>query len=279
MKELFDEVAEQYSELVTRHYSTSFSSAVRILDSSIRQDVYNVYGFVRMADEIVDSFQDYDQEKMFNRFENDLYEAIEEKISLNPSLNAFQYTVHKYGINIELVEDFMKSMRMDLYKQDYESMDEYENYIHGSANVVGLMCLKIFLKGDEKRYEELKESAIRLGSAFQKVNFLRDLRHDHGVLNRSYFPSVENNELTEEIKQKLILEIEEDFDKAYVGIVALPSTAKFGVYTAYCYYKRLLKKLKKTSSSELQHKRIRVGNHIKLGLLIKSFIVSKFNFI
>ena len=275
MKALFDQVTEDYSELVTRRYSTSFSSAVRMLHTSIRQDIYNIYGFVRMADEIVDSFHEYDRERLFNRFEKDLDRALTEKISLNPALNSFQHTVHKYNIDLELVEDFMKSMRMDLFKIDYETQTDYENYIHGSANVVGLMCLKVFLKGDNDQYEKLKEPAIRLGSAFQKVNFLRDLKHDQGVLNRSYFPSVEDNTITDEIKEKLILEIEKDFDIAYQGIINLPHTAKFGVYTAYCYYKRLLSKLKRTPSRELKEKRIRVGNHIKLGLLAKSYIFSK----
>ncbi|MUP46417.1 phytoene/squalene synthase family protein [Gramella sp. BOM4] len=279
MKALFDIVSRACSKTVTNSYSTSFSLATKMLAPSIRQDIYNIYGFVRFADEIVDSFHDYDKEHLFNDFEEDLHKAIESGISLNPILNSFQETVHRYGIQKDLYAAFMASMRLDLHKSDYLTMDEYRQYIYGSADVVGLMCLKVFVKGDQKKYEQLKESAMSLGSAFQKVNFLRDLKADYEDLSRSYFPNVDLSQLNELNKEKIIQEIEEDFKKGLYGIAHLPVEAKFGVYTAYIYYRRLLHKLKKVPSLEIRKRRIRVPNYEKAGLLAKSYISYRLNLI
>ncbi|MCH4823437.1 phytoene/squalene synthase family protein [Gramella lutea] len=279
MKALFDNVSRSCSRTVTNSYSTSFSLATKMLAPSIRQDIYNIYGFVRFADEIVDTFHDYDKEKLFNDFERDLYNAIEARISLNPILNAFQETVHKYGIETELYDAFMKSMRLDLHKSEYLTMEEYRQYIYGSADVVGLMCLKVFVDGDQQKYEELKKSAMSLGSAFQKVNFLRDLKADYEDLSRSYFPNVDLSQLNEMNKEQIIREIEEDFHKGLKGISNLPVEAKFGVYTAYIYYRKLLQKLKRIPSLEIRKRRIRVPNYQKAGLLAKSYISYRLNLI
>ena len=260
MKSLFDSVSYSCSKIVTNSYSTSFSLASKMLADSIRQDIYNIYGFVRFADEIVDSFHEYDKETLFNDFESDMYKAIENKISLNPILNSFQHTVHQYNIEPELYEAFMKSMRLDLHKTDYLTTSEYKEYIYGSADVVGLMCLKVFVQGDQKKYNELKESAMHLGSAFQKVNFLRDLKADFEDLSRTYFPNTDLQQLDEASKLRIIEEIQEDFDKGFEGIMKLPVEAKFGVYTAYIYYNKLLNKLKATPSLEIKSSRIRVPN-------------------
>lgn len=279
MKALFDNVSRSCSRTVTNSYSTSFSLATKMLAPSIRQDIYNIYGFVRFADEIVDTFHDYDKETLFDDFEKDLYKSIEARISLNPILNAFQETVHKYGIEKDLYDAFMKSMRLDLHKSEYLTMDEYRQYIYGSADVVGLMCLKVFVHGDQKKYEELKESAMSLGSAFQKVNFLRDLKADYEDLSRSYFPNVDLSQLNEMNKEQIIKEIEEDFHKGLKGISNLPVEAKFGVYTAYIYYRKLLQKLKRIPSLEIRKRRIRVPNYQKAGLLAKSYISYRLNLI
>jgi phytoene/squalene synthetase len=279
MKSIFDTVSFECSKNVTRTYSTSFSSAVRMLAPSIRQDIYNVYGFVRFADEIVDSFHDYNKEELFHLFETDLHLALKNKISLNPVLNAFQHTVAKYEIPLELIEAFMKSMRLDLTKEEYKTKEEYNEYIFGSADVVGLMCLKVFVKGDLVKYEELKNAAMRLGSAFQKVNFLRDLKADFEGLNRTYFPDTDLNQLDEISKQKIIQEIEADFKAGYEGILHLPLEAKFGVYTAFVYYKKLLSKLNKTPSTEIKNTRIRVPDYQKFGLFAKCYFSYKLNII
>lgn len=272
MKAIFDNVSRSCSRIVTTSYSTSFSTATRMLAPSIRQDIYNIYGFVRFADEIVDSFHDYDKEKLFNSFESELYEAIKSRISLNPILNAFQETVHKYGIDEHLYASFMDSMRLDLHKKQYLSAEEYRQYIYGSADVVGLMCLKVFVKGDDRAYQNLKDSAMSLGSAFQKVNFLRDLKADYEGLDRSYFPDVDLSALNENNKKKIIEEIEDDFSKGLKGIAKLPVEAKFGVYTAYIYYRKLLQKLKRVPSLEIRKRRIRVPNYQKAGLLAQSYL-------
>jgi len=224
----------------------------------------------------VDSFHSYDKEKLFNDFEIEMYKAIENKISLNPILNSFQETVHTYNIEPALYEAFMKSMRLDLHKTDYLTKKEYEEYIYGSADVVGLMCLKVFVKGDEQKYNELKDSAMRLGSAFQKVNFLRDLKADFEDLSRTYFPNTDLTQLDESSKLKIIEEIQEDFDRGFEGIMKLPVEAKFGVYTAYIYYKKLLNKLKATPSVEIKNTRIRVPNYQKFGLLAKSLLAKSY---
>ena len=272
MKEIFDHVSHQCSKQVTKAYSTSFSLATKMLAPTIRQDIYNIYGFVRLADEIVDSFHDYDKETLFERFETDLQNALIDNISLNPILNSFQYTVHKYGIERHLIDSFMKSMRLDLTKSDYETEQEYNDYIYGSADVVGLMCLKVFVKGDVDKYESLKEAAMHLGSAFQKVNFLRDLKADFEGLSRTYFPNTNLEALDEISKEKIIQEIEVDFKKGYQGILMLPAEAKLGVFIAYRYYWRLLKKLRKTPAVEIKNTRIRVPNYEKFGLLTRSYV-------
>ncbi len=272
MKSIFDTVSYRCSKLVTNSYSTSFSLASKMLSDSIRQDIYNIYGFVRFADEIVDTFHEYDKEQLFNDFEEAMYKAIKDKISLNPILNAFQKTVHQYHIEPELYESFMKSMRLDLHKTEYLTETEYKEYIYGSADVVGLMCLRVFVNGNKKKYNELKESAMHLGSAFQKVNFLRDLKADYEDLDRTYFPNTDLNQLDEASKNKIITEIEEDFDRGLKGILKLPIEAKFGVYTAFIYYRKLLNKLKKTPSRDIKNTRIRVPNYQKFGLLAKSYV-------
>ncbi len=279
MKSIFDKVSFECSRNVTKSYSTSFSTAVKMLAPSIRQDIYNVYGFVRFADEIVDSFHDYDKESLFALFENDLALALKNKISLNPVLNSFQHTVTKYDIPMDLIDAFMKSMKLDLTKTEYKTTEEYQEYIFGSADVVGLMCLKVFVNGDHTKYNELKDAAMRLGSAFQKVNFLRDLKADYEDLSRTYFPNTDLNQLDETSKLKIIEEIEADFKAGYQGIVDLPMEAKFGVYTAYIYYKKLLSKLKKTPSAEIKNTRIRVPNYQKYGLFAKSYLSYKLNII
>ncbi|WP_417939860.1 phytoene/squalene synthase family protein [Flavobacterium sp. RS13.1] len=275
MKSLFDTVSFKCSKLVTKNYSTSFSLAVHMLAPSIRDAIYSIYGFVRFADEIVDSFHDYEKEYLIDDFEKEYYKAKQLGISLNPILNSFQHTVKEYNITDDLVQAFLKSMKLDLIKSNYNTQTEYEDYIYGSADVVGLMCLKVFVKGNNQKYEELKNQAMRLGSAFQKVNFLRDLKDDNLVLNRNYFPGVNLNSFDENAKTAIINEIEEDFKVAYQGIIKLPIEAKFGVYTAFVYYKKLLKKLKKTPCSEIGNSRIRVSNYTKAGLLAQSFVTYK----
>lgn len=277
MKSLFDTVSFECSKNVTKKYSTSFSSAVKMLAPSIRQDIYNIYGFVRFADEIVDTFHDYNKEQLFSMFEKDLALALANKISLNPVLNSFQHTVHKYQIPSSLISAFMKSMKMDLVKTKYNSTSEYNEYIYGSADVVGLMCLKVFVNGNDQKYSELQHSAMRLGSAFQKVNFLRDLKTDYEDLNRTYFPNTDLSQLNESSKHEIIREIEADFEEGYQGIIKLPLEAKFGVYTAYIYYKKLLSKLKKTPSLEIKNTRIRVPDYQKIGLLAKCYVNYRLN--
>lgn len=277
MKSIFDTISFECSRNVTKTYSTSFSTAVRMLAPSIRQDIYNIYGFVRFADEIVDSFHDYNKVDLFNLFETDLELALKNKISLNPVLNSFQHTVHKYQIPSELIQAFMKSMKMDLVKSKYTTYEEYNEYIYGSADVVGLMCLKVFVNGDDTKYNELEQSAMRLGSAFQKVNFLRDLKADYEDLSRTYFPNTDLSQLNETSKNEIIKEIEADFEAGYQGIVKLPIEAKFGVYTAYIYYKKLLSKLKKTPSLEIKNTRIRVPDYQKVGLLARCYVNYRLN--
>lgn len=275
MKSLFDNTSFMCSKLVTKNYSTSFSLAVYMLSPSIRNAIYSIYGFVRFADEIVDSFHDYDKEQLINDFEKEYYKAMKIGISLNPILNSFQQTVKEYNITDDLIQSFLKSMKLDLVKSIYNTQTEYEDYIYGSADVVGLMCLKVFVKGKSEKYEQLKHEAMRLGSAFQKVNFLRDLKDDNLVLNRNYFPGVDLNTFDENTKATIINEIEEDFRIAYQGILKLPIEAQFGVYTAFVYYKKLLKKLKNTPCSEIGNSRIRVSNYTKASLLAQSFVTYK----
>lgn len=279
MKSIFDSVSYNCSKLVTQTYSTSFSLASKMLSKSIRMDIYNIYGFVRFADEIVDSFHDFNKELLFNKFTEDLELALKDKISLNPILNSFQYTYHKYQIDKSLVDAFMKSMRLDLHKTDYLTEDEYKAYIYGSADVVGLMCLKVFVNGDKSQYEALKDTAMSLGSAFQKVNFLRDLKADFEGLDRTYFPNTDLNNLNEETKQHIIDDIEADFYQGLIGIKKLPIEAKFGVFMAYRYYHQLLKKLKKTPALQIKESRIRVSNPKKIELLMRSYVKYQLNLI
>ena len=271
MKSIFDSISEQFSRNVTERYSTSFSMATRLLKRSIRQDIYNIYGFVRFADEIVDTFHNYPKEDLLNRFENELYFSINQKISLNPILNSFQKTVNKYNIDLNLIKAFLKSMRWDLEKKVYDNANEYKEYIYGSADVVGLMCLTVFVKGDDEKYSELKSAAMSLGSAFQKVNFLRDLNLDFENLNRTYFPGVDVEKFDEKSKNIIILDIENDFKLALKGIIKLPNDARFGVYTAFKYYHKLLVKLKKTPSLNIKKSRVRVSNYQKFIVLIGSY--------
>lgn len=279
MKNLFDEVSFKCSKIVTKNYSTSFSLAVYMLAPSIRPAIYSIYGFVRFADEIVDSFHGYDKEDLINDFENEYYKSYKNNISLNPILNSFQQTVKKYNITDDLVQAFLKSMKLDLVKLDYNNTAEYEDYIYGSADVVGLMCLKVFVNGNEERYNALKAEAMRLGSAFQKVNFLRDLKEDNLILNRNYFPGINFSTFNEEHKKAIINEIENDFKIALQGIAKLPLEAKFGVYTAFVYYKKLLKKLENTPCHKIGTTRIRVSNYSKAGLLAQSFVSYKLNLV
>lgn len=277
MKSLFDKISFDCSKNVTKSYSTSFSSAVKMLAPNIRQDIYNIYGFVRFADEIVDTFHDYDKELLLDMFEQDLESALEKRISLNPVLNSFQHTVHKYNIPQSMIAAFMKSMKLDLHKTTYASFDEYNEYIYGSADVVGLMCLKVFVNGDDTKFDELEHAAMQLGSAFQKVNFLRDLKADYEDLNRTYFPNTDLSCLDEDSKQLIIKEIEADFEAGFHGILKLPMEAKFGVYTAYVYYRKLLSKLKRTPSLEIKNTRIRVPDYQKFGLLAKCYVNYRLN--
>ena len=277
MKSIFDDVSNDCSKIVTKTYSTSFSLATKMLSKGIRQHIYNIYGFVRFADEIVDSFHDYDKEVLFQDFSSDLEKSLKNKIHLNPILNSFQATYHKFNISKDLVDSFMSSMEKDLHKKKYMSNQEYEDYIYGSADVVGLMCLKVFVNGDTEKYEELKSFAMRLGSAFQKVNFLRDLKDDFEVLNRTYFPNTDLNQLDEESKIKIIDEIEGDFREGLNGIKKLPIEAKFGVFMAYRYYSQLLKKLKKTPALDIKNTRIRVPNYKKIELLTRSYVKYQLN--
>jgi phytoene/squalene synthetase len=277
MKSIFDKVSADCSKNVTNSYSTSFSLATKMLSKSIRQDIYNIYGFVRFADEIVDTFHDYNKKELLERFIDELNYSLKNKISSNPILNSFQNTVNKYNIDYELISSFLKSMKMDLKKIKYNSEKEYKEYIYGSADVVGLMCLKVFLDGNEKYYQKLKPNAMALGSAFQKVNFLRDLNADFRELNRTYFPNLDFENFNDDSKKLILNDIENDFRNALVGIQKLPNNSKFGVYAAYKYYKRLLKKLKKTSFIRIKNERIRVPNYQKVDVLARSYVRYRLN--
>ncbi len=277
MKKIFDEVSYSCSKKVTNTYSTSFSLACKMLSKNIRQDIYNIYGFVRFADEIVDSFHDYDKKILFEEFNKDLEKAIKNKIHLNPILNSFQITYHRYNIGKDLVDAFVDSMRKDLTVTKYKTKEDYLGYIYGSADVVGLMCLKVFVKGDQKKYNTLKDYAMKLGSAFQKVNFLRDYKSDLEILKRSYFPNVQLNNLNEKSKEEIIDDIEKDFKKGLMGIKLLPIEAKFGVFMAYRYYNQLLKKLKQTPAPEIKNTRVRVANLKKVELLTRSYVKYQLN--
>ena len=278
MKKLFDEVSYKASKITTKTYSTSFSFGILALHKSLRKSIYNIYGFVRFADEIVDSFHDYDKYILFNKFKDDAFFAIDNKISLNPILNSFQETVNTYSIDLSLINNFLDSMEMDLSEKSY-SKENYNNYIHGSAEVVGLMCLKVFVNGDEQLYNKLKPTAMSLGSAFQKINFLRDANIDYSFLGRSYFPGVQLDNFTQSDKIKIENDIEKDFKDALVGIKILPSTSRGGVYLSYLYYYHLFKKIKHLSPSRILKDRIRIPNLEKLALMFKASFKNQLNLI
>lgn len=276
MKSLFDNVSEQCSKLTTSAYSTSFSLGIYLFNKKLRNPIYSIYGFVRFADEIVDSFHGYDRKYLLEKFKADTYEALRDGISLNPILNAFQQVVHTYSIKHELIETFLKSMEMDLEKVEYNE-EKYQQYILGSAEVVGLMCLHVFTNGDEKMYEELKPFAMKLGAAFQKINFLRDLSADYHSLGRTYFPNIDMQKFTSREKTLIENEIENDFDEALKGIKKLPASSKAGVYLAYVYYRSLFRKIKNISAQKVLTERVRISNGHKFGLMINSMLRHQMN--
>lgn len=270
MKELFDKISFEVSKLTTISYSTSFSIGIKMFSKRVHYPIYAIYGFVRLADEIVDTFHSYEKELLLDEFRKDTYKAIDRGISLNPILNSFQDVVNKYGIERELVDTFLFSMEMDLDKKKYDKHG-YKKYILGSAEVVGLMCLRIFLEGDEKRYIELKDHAMSLGSAFQKINFLRDLRADYLTLGRTYFPGVDIKNFKDADRHAIEDDIEKDFKHGLIGIEMLPVSVRRGVYVAYVYYYSLFRKIKKTSTTTLLETRVRIPNIRKYWLLIVSY--------
>lgn len=278
MKKLFDELSYKVSKQTTKQYSTSFSLGILALSPKIRNAIYAIYGYVRLADEIVDSFHGYDKQKLLSRFREETNNALEEKISLNPILQSFQATVHHYDIDLLLIDQFLKSMEMDLHKIDYNS-ELYKEYILGSAEVVGLMCLQVFVEGDKKEYEKLKPYAMILGSAFQKVNFLRDMKDDYYVLGRTYFPNVDIEDFNSEVKADIEKEIHNEFQKALEGIKMLPASSKFGVYLAYRYYVSLFRKIKRTSAGKIINQRIRISNPRKISLMMGCYFEYKMSLI
>ena len=278
MKALFDSISIRSSRMVTKSYSTSFSLGILGLDRKYHDPIYAIYGFVRFADEIVDSFEGYPQKELLERFWKDTYLALEDKISLNPILNSFQQVIHAYEIDYDLIETFLKSMEMDLYKNEYDEAG-YKAYILGSAEVVGLMCLKVFVDGNQERYLALKEPAMQLGSAFQKINFLRDLHADYQSLGRTYFPGVDLNNFNEEVKASIEADIDIDFKAGYEGIKKLPKGARFGVYIAYVYYYSLFKKIRKTHCDLILNERVRISNKRKYGLFLSSYLRHTINWI
>lgn len=276
MKALFDQVSIQCSRITTRSYSTSFTLGIYCLGKEHRDPVYSIYGFVRFADEIVDSFHGYNRKSLLKKLTDDTHEAIKDKVSLNPILNSFQAVVHQYKIPNELIDCFLKSMEMDLYKNGYDHATLKE-YITGSAEVVGLMCLRIFCKGDEAMYEKLTDHAMSLGSAFQKVNFLRDLKADMNTLGRRYFPGMEAGMLTTTGKAEIEKGIDRDFSHGFEGIKKLPRGSRFGVYVAYMYYLALFKKIRKTPPEKVLQTRIRIPNRHKATLLAYSYVRHQLN--
>jgi 15-cis-phytoene synthase len=277
-KELFDTVSIRCSKITTRAYSTSFSLGIRCLEKEIQDPIYSIYGFVRFADEIVDTFHDFNKAELLRRFKLETHQAVKDKISLNPILNSFQKTVNQYGIESELYDQFLKSMEMDLNLTEYDHHGISE-YILGSAEVVGLMTLRVFCKNDNAMYEKLKPSAMRLGSAFQKINFLRDLNADFTQMGRNYFPGIDLTAFNEEAKRKIETEIAADFAAGYEGVKQLPRCARLGVYVAYLYYLALFEKIKNTPCSTVLTKRIRVRNRRKISILAYSLVKHQFNLI
>ncbi len=276
--ELYDITNYKCSKLITKHYSTSFSLGIKALHEKFHYPIYSIYGFVRFADEIVDTFHQHDKKMLLERFKNDALQAIEEKISLNPVLHSFQNVVNQYHIDESLILAFLKSMEMDLLHQEYMA-DSYNEYIFGSAEVVGLMCLRVFCEGDDKLYQKLKQPAQKLGSAFQKVNFLRDIKSDYLERGRVYFPGLDLQNFDYETKKSIEDDIQKDFDEAYAGIVNLPEGARLGVYLAYIYYLQLFKKIKNCPATEIMKSRIRIPDNLKLALLVKTYFKHQFNFL
>lgn len=276
MKTLFDKVSAKCSNITTRAYSTSFSLGIYFLNNKFHTPIYSIYGFVRFADEIVDSFEGYDKVYLLNKFKCDAYEAIEQKISLNPILNSFQQVVHQFDIEMSLIDCFLNSMEMDLQQNTHDS-GSYKNYILGSAEAVGLMCLRVFTEGDDKYYQQLKPSAMKLGSAFQKINFLRDLKEDYEYLGRTYFPEVNLRDFSNDDKCTIEKEIGDEFEEALAGIRQLPSSARGGVYLAYIYYKNLFYKIKSVPAHRVMNERIRISNSHKIGLMFSSMLRLKTN--
>lgn len=278
MKNIFDDVSYETSKITTHMYSTSFSLGIKFFRSDMRKPIYAIYGFVRFADEIVDTFHGYNQSDLFYKFKNDTYEAIEQGISLNPILNSFQQVVNRYHIDRETIDQFLNSMETDLFKNRYDSID-YKQYIVGSAEVVGLMCLRVFCNGNDKLYESLKPYAESLGSAYQKINFLRDFSHDYQELGRVYFPGVNIRDFNEETKFQIIHDIEEDFKNGFRGILKLPKSCRFGVYLSYVYFYTLLQKIRFKPTSSILKERVRIGNSYKIMLLLKSYVKNKLKLI
>jgi len=276
MKQLFDDISQEMSALTTKRYSTSFSLGISFLNKELHKPIYSIYGFVRFADEIVDSFHGFDKENLLAEFKVETYKSIAQGISLNPILNSFQWAVNKYEIPLDLIETFLNSMEMDLGKQIYDKAT-YEKYILGSAEVVGLMCLKVFVNGNEAEYEKLKPSAMKLGSAFQKINFLRDLKADYQELGRTYFPGIDMQEFNATVKKEIEADIEKDFRAGYEGILKLPKEARFGVYMAYKYYFKLFKKIKTKSAHSILTERIRIPNYRKVRILFTSYLRHNLN--
>lgn len=277
MKSLFDQLSFRTSKIVTQRYSTSFSLGILGLKREIHDPIYAIYGFVRFADEIVDTFHDYPKARLLNDFKRDTYQAIEDGISMNPILNSFQQVVREYNIDIELIDTFLQSMEMDLDPTREYDQKMYDTYILGSAEVVGLMCLKVFVNGKQDEYDHLKDSAMKLGSAFQKINFLRDLSADFHELGRTYFPGVDLGNFDEETKRRIEEDIERDFAAGYEGIKQLPKGSRFGVYIAYVYYYSLFGKIKRTSASVIFKERIRIPNRRKYRLFVSSYLRHSFN--
>lgn len=277
-KELFDKVSIETSKLTTRAYSTSFSIGIRCLARDLRNPIYSIYGFVRFADEIVDSFHDFNKSDLLFRFRNDTLTAIEERISLNPILNSFQATVHQYNIDLDLVDKFLGSMEMDLTERSYDQQ-RFDEYVLGSAEVVGLMCLHVFSGNDKELFLKLKPYAMKLGSAFQKINFLRDLNADYNGLGRIYFPNIDIEKFDDATKKKIEENIREDFDMGFEGIRQLPRSSKLGVYVAYLYYVALFKKIRNTPSGFVMKKRISIRNRQKLSILCYSYLKHQLNLI
>lgn len=275
-KSLYDAISLRASIDITKKYSTSFSIGILCLDRSIRDAIYQIYGFVRVADEIVDSFHGYDKEALLDEFEADTYKSIERGISTNPVLNSFQLAVNRYNIDIDLIKSFLHSMRMDLNAKNHDKTS-YDTYIYGSAEVVGLMCLYVFVNGDMEEYIRLRPMAMKLGSAFQKINFLRDIKEDSLHLGRVYFPGLNLAKFDNEIKNKLVEEIEFEFEVAIEGIKNLPNTSKFGVYLAFLYYKKLTSQIHVMKAKDLLNQRASVSNFAKMGLAIKVIFMRKLN--